>query len=617
MDSPSAIRSSPSKVLNPVSPERMNQQTIPPSPSPSRPSDIMGVHRKSRGLSDVQAKVAFLNNLSRGNSPASPAQTQQSAGNPAALQRAILGREEAESALRNVSEQLSEAQSRERRLSERLETLLEDLQSAKERQSNERSIFEKEIKKARKDAFRAGSAVVKIQEDLKEARAEVRSLREEVQVEQKAKNEAKQEAFERAYTLAGLMEEMEVLKKRLRASETAIHSHRLENRAQNVGRMSLADGDLALLMTPTPRRPKRSADATVLYSTNDSSTQCTPPKRPRLSDITPKQEEPQNQQNTKQEDIQNEMIEELQRLLDHEKQRRTDAEEMIHFMEMECQFKRCSCRLAEDSETACVHETTLSHEKRENEIAEAPHGKGEHAVPEPTKAPPARHSLRRSVHKPQHAMDVDNQVKNEEDMEDPVITFSPQTGTFRSMPSPQRPLGKPSIPAHSTAPEPHVDEESFAQSPLTRGPTERRSNLHDMDLERYPHAPPQAPPQATSCVQYTPSPSTALNRTSQNSRMSVEQNTEFELDTSGYPVTKRVPLRPESRLSNQSTVVPGTPVSREEALAQIRARRGRANSMKRSVSAGEGLFKGAAPPASSNRTQAQNGRNDQRRSYHR
>ena len=614
MDSPSAILSSPSKVLNPLSPERMNQQTMPPSPSPSRPSDIMGVHRKSRGLSDVQAKVAFLNNLSRGNSPASPAQTQQSAGNPAALQRAILGREEAESALRSVSEQLSEAQSRERRLSERLETMLEELQSAKERQSNERSIFEKEIKKARKDAFRAGSAVVKIQEDLKEARAEVRSLREEVQVERNAKDEAKQEVFERAYTLAGLLEEMEVLKKRLRASETAIHSNRLENRAQNVGRMSLADGDLALLMTPTPRRPKRSAEATVLYSTNDSSTQCTPPKRPRLSDITPKQEEPQNQQNSK-EELQNEMIEELQRLLDHEKQRRTDAEEMIHFMEMECQFKRCSCRLAEDSETACVHETTLSQEKHENEIIERE--RRDQAIPEPSKTLPARHSLRKSVHKPQHARDVENQVKNEEDMEDPVITFSPQTGTFRSISSPQRPLEKPSIPTHSTASEPHLDKESFAQSPPARGPTERRSNLHDMDFERYPHAPPQIPPQAPSRVPYTPSPSTALNRASQNSRMSVDQSTEFELDTSGYPVTKRVPLRPESRLSNQSAVIPGTPISREEALAQIRARRGRANSMKRSISAGEALFKGAVPPASSNRTQAQNGRNDQRRSYHR
>lgn len=616
MDSPSAILSSPSKVLNPVSPERMNQQTLPLSPS--RPSDIMDVHRKSRGLSDVQAKVAFLNNLSRGHSPASPVQApQQSAGNNAALQRAILGREEAESTLRHVSEQLSEAQTRERRMSERLEASLEELQTAKERQVNERSIFEKEIKKARKEAFRAGSAVVKIQEDLKEARSEVKTLREEVQVEREAKDQAKQEAFERAYTLAGLMEEMEILKKRLRASETAIHSNRLENRAQTVGRMSLAEGDLALLSTPTPRRPKRSADdainSTVVHSMNDSSTQYTPPKRPRLSDITPKQEEQQNQENTKQQDLQNEMIEELQRLLDHEKQRRIDAEEMIHFMEMECQFKRCSCRLAEDSETPCVHEVELSQEKHEDQTAEAPHMEREHAIPEPTKRQPARHSLRRSVQRPQPAMDIDNPVKHEEDMEEDVITFSPQTGTFRTMPSPQRPLDKPSIPAQSIASEAHRDDESLAQSPLAHS-TQRRSVLHGSGFERYPHAP------APSRDPYTPSPSTALSRAPKDSRMSVEQSAEFELDTSGYPVTKRVPLRPESRLSNQSAVVPGTPVSREEALAQIRARRGRANSIKRSVSAGEGLFKAAAPPASSSNrapgAHPQNGRSDQRRSYH-
>lgn len=589
MDSPLARMSSPTKVLNPISPERINQQTMPTSPS--TPTDIFNSRRKgSRGMSDVQAKVAFLNNLSGRNSPApgSPGHTTQSpqpqphlsSGSTAALQRAILGREEAESSLQKTTLQLFEAQARERSTNEKLESLSEDLQAAKERQTNERSVFEKEIRKARKEAFRAGSAVVKFQEDLKEARAEVKAYKDEVQAEREAKDQAKQEAFERAYALASITEELEVLKERLRTAETNNHSNTLEARAQDmrkqdIGRLSLAEGDLALLLTPTPRRPKRSAEdfnSPPVNATNDSSTQCTPPKRPRLSDITPRQEV----KDTTEPDSHHEMLEELQDMLEHEKQRRVDAEEMVDFMKMECQFKRCSCRLSEEPHSSCAQSSELP-QKGIDGNSGAVHDEQDHDILQPSGTPRLRASTRIS----QPAMESDAPVKAGTNEEEAVITFSPETGTFRTIPSPQRPQGKPAA-FESSAPQAEDDERFMANSPPARLSTQR---LPDVPFEPLPQ-----PPVPSRSHPFTPSPSAIVRDAPQGPRLSIEQSAEFEVDTSGYPITKRVPLRTEPRLSNQSAV-PGTPVSREEALAQIRARRGRANSMKRSVSAGEALMR--------------------------
>ena len=576
-------------------------------------TDIFNSRRKgSRGMSDVQAKVAFLNNLSGRNSPApgspvhaaqSPQPQSQSSGSTAALQRAILGREEAESSLQNTTLQLFEAQARERRTNEKLDTLSEELQAAKERQTNERSVFEKEIRKARKEAFRAGSAVVKLQEDLKEARAEVKAYKDEVQAEREAKDQAKQEAFERAYALASITEELEVLKERLRTAETNNHSNTLEAKAQemrkqDIGRMSLAEGDLALLLTPTPRRPKRSAEdfnSPLVNATNDSSTQCTPPKRPRLSDITPKQEE----KDTTEPDSHHEMLLELQDMLEHEKQRRFDAEEMVDFMKMECQFKRCSCRLAEGPDSSCTHSS-----KCVDGSSKAVH-EPDHGILQPSATPHAQSRLRASTQISQPAMESDAPIKAETNEEEAVITFSPETGTFRTVPSPQRPQEKPAA-LESSVSQGREDERFMAKSPPARLSTQR---LHDVPFEPLPQ-----PPVPSQSHPFTPSPSTFARDAPQGPRLSIEQSAEFELDTSGYPITKRVPLRTEPRLSNQSAV-PGTPVSREEALAQIRARRGRANSMKRSVSAGEALMRpggtGAHPTAGPNRVPgatASNGR---------
>jgi hypothetical protein len=556
----------------------MNQQQIILS-SPSRQSDILDIQqrKKTRGMSDVQARVAYLNNLSRGNSPANTPQPSTSSGTSAALQRALLGREEAESALASVSAQLSEAQSRERRISERLESLLEELQVAKERQAHERSVFEKEIRKARKEAFRAGSALVKLQEELKHARSETKGLKEEVICERAAKEQAKQEAFERAYALAGLTEELEVLKGRLRNVEANRRSDSLQAQAkemgnENIGRLSLAEGDLAFMLTPAPRRPKRPAEESshspLVESTDQTTAQDTPPKRLRLSDVTPRQ----GDQNTLSTNTQQEIIDDLEETLKHERKMRLDAEDMIEFLRMECEFKRCSCRLAEEKEQinqahAPTCEDAVAQDKVQNIIEEDRHD---------IHGPKTQHHSH--LANPFQGPRPTEQARLQEEPEELLITFSPVTGTFKSVPSPVRSPPKQPQGTSLSGLESSISRENLSAQQLLVSPFEERHvNRHEASFE------PMVQVKEDSVQPFAPGlqPSPARIRVpwdSPSPPYSIENN-------------RNAPTESDGALAPHSVPLPGTSIDREQALAQIRARRGKTNTMKRSASANEATLR--------------------------
>ena len=127
MDPVFRVPPSPGTPLFPVSPERTNrqQQSIPQSPSlPNGFSKrVLDDPFGSPGrISDVQERVAQFNNLSKEN-------TQKRKDNEAALKRAMVGREEAESELRRLKEanaevkrQIAEYEQRERKVGLRLES---------------------------------------------------------------------------------------------------------------------------------------------------------------------------------------------------------------------------------------------------------------------------------------------------------------------------------------------------------------------------------------------------------------------------------------------------------------------------------------------------------------
>ena len=113
--------------LWPVSPSRENRlPTSPslPSVSPTRNGHDRFALSHTRGGSDVQNKVAAFNNLTK-------EAAQRKRDNEAALKRAVLGREEAESEVRRLKEEgdalrrdIEEGRGRERRVGERLEGVM-------------------------------------------------------------------------------------------------------------------------------------------------------------------------------------------------------------------------------------------------------------------------------------------------------------------------------------------------------------------------------------------------------------------------------------------------------------------------------------------------------------
>ena len=673
MESPTRLPPSPSKALHPVSPERMNQQTIPASPS--LPADLLTLHHKNhRGVSEVQAKVAFLNGLSRGGSPAN------TSGNNAAVLRANMGREEAESALATAQEELAEAQDRERRISERLESLLEELHGTKERQGHERSIFEKEIRKARKEAFRAGSTLVKLQEELKHAKSEAKALKEEVAAERESKDKAKQEAFERAYALAGLTEELEVLKEKFRALETENHSSSLEVRAHEIrkedfGRLSLAEGDLAFLNTP--RRPKRAAAGSVRSPAperEEDIAEATPPKRPRLSECGPNAEGEQPEPEVAPVEANEDFLEEMKEELVFERRRRVAAEDMVHFLNIECQFERCSCRIAESQGRRYIYDADYYNTFQKPQIEAEEKARAHQAsiqkasvkqpsplpanIPEASPPPPPVH--RSPIHKsPVHRSPVHQATTPEiasprsshheqpeanrtplaappvvkaeltdapkmEMPAEPLVTFSPETGTFMTFPSPLRDNVKPlRLDQFDTPDLPEPQPDFHASHVISSASPDEHVQSFTPSGEPVPIQAPAPVPAPAPTVRSRAAPTDGTSDHSARARLSQEARPASRVgrDAHGYrqplhapkrdphghqPInnTKRVPLRNEAQSQRTShPSVPDTPIDREQALAQIRARRGRAHSKQRSVSANE-AGRAARASAGSNPTPA-------------
>jgi predicted nucleic acid-binding Zn-ribbon protein len=589
MESPSFKPLSPSKApLLPASPERMNQQKL--ASSPSMPADLSQKH------SDVQARIAFINSLSR---TGSPTPSQQSAAASAALQRAILGREEAESALARANSQLSEAQSRERRISERLESLLEELQTTRERQAHERTLFEKEVRKARKEAFRASSTLVKLQEELKLSKGEIKGLKDEVRTERDAKEKAKQEAFERAYALAGLTEELQALKDQLRSFQADNHFDALEARTKEMHgddtRKLAIEGNDDSTSTAAPRRPKRTADETeATQASVDSGARDdeTPSKKIRLS------RRASNKENQDPEvlEVEEVVIEELKAELKWEQRLRQRAEDMVHFLKMECQFKQCSCRIAESQGSHYVHDKEWDSLYNEQQVIPLAGPVPQPVVSEGTLA--STHSSLESTTPATTPLTPRERKGNEMHKElpppeEPLITFSPTTGTFRALPSPQshnelheEPLILPAAPERDASsirlgsPSPRndlqqrdaVNSEAFKAQSEMGAEAEGAIHLSQTTLD-----PPTQDPVYNALVKVNSSEEALISPTEEEPNTTEQHN------------VKTVPLLPgDTQHRNHAAIIPGTPITREEALAQIRARRGRAKSMiKRSASASE------------------------------
>ncbi|KAL2128920.1 hypothetical protein VTI74DRAFT_8481 [Chaetomium olivicolor] len=223
----------------------------------------------------------------------------------AALKRAMLGREEAEAEMRRyrdearaLRKEVEDLKGRERKVSDRLEAVMDNYRQAKTTHANTQQIWEKEIRRARKETFKAQSNFVKAQEELKSSREAQKALEAELQTEREKSKAHEQEAFGAKYSLAGLQDQLKQAHERITMLEQELSANR-----------ALAQSEAAV------RR------LTQTDFGDDSGSR----KRQRTDDSD---------------------TETLATLLQWEKQRADRALEQVEFLETECHLKICSAAKA-------------------------------------------------------------------------------------------------------------------------------------------------------------------------------------------------------------------------------------------------------------------------------
>ncbi|KAI0401203.1 hypothetical protein F4802DRAFT_581631 [Xylaria palmicola] len=232
--------------LQPISADRANHQ------NPAVAS-LRSPQRSPQRDSDVHDKIRQFNNLAHlpPNTSAMSKQLERMTAD-AALRRAMVGREEAESEMRRYREevralrrQVEEGHDRERKVGERLETVMESYGRAKETYSHTQAIWEKEIRRARKETFKSQSSILKLQEELKAARIATKSIEECLEREKELSKAREQEAFAARYQLVGSQQELDKAQERITFLEEERDAFKAAAQSEEVARIA-AEGRLPL-----------------------------------------------------------------------------------------------------------------------------------------------------------------------------------------------------------------------------------------------------------------------------------------------------------------------------------------------------------------------------------
>ncbi|KAI1016900.1 hypothetical protein LB504_006863 [Fusarium proliferatum] len=308
---------SPGGPLQAVTADRVNQQR-------ERESVFSHLRGGSRDNS-VHDKISQFNNLSV---TMQSKQLERKTAD-AALKRAMLGREEAETELRryreenkNLRKAIDEGKDRERKVGERLESLMENYGRAKETHAHTQALWEKEIRRARKETFKTQSSIVKLQEELKSARTNAKMIDENFKREKARSKVREQEAFEARYQIVGVQEQLDQALERIKLVEQERDAYKTAAKNEEVARIA-AEGRIPL--------PPQDADDEFGSPNKDKSRVSRDP-RVSLSTMDIISSEASEVE-----------IEELSTQLQWERQRADRAHEMIEFLQAECHLRCCAC----------------------------------------------------------------------------------------------------------------------------------------------------------------------------------------------------------------------------------------------------------------------------------
>ncbi|KAM0197009.1 hypothetical protein ACHAPI_005558 [Fusarium lateritium] len=317
MEEPNSPSGSGGGPLQAVTADRVNQQ---------REREAVFSHQRGGSRDNaVFDKISQFNNLSV--SMQSKQLERKTAD--AALKRAMLGREEAETELRKHRDEIKtlrkaieEGKERERKVGERLETLMENYGRAKETHAHTQALWEKEIRRARKETFKTQSSIVKLQEELKSARTSAKMIDENLKREKERSKVREQEAFEARYQIVGVQEQLDQALERIKLVEQERDAYKTAAKNEEVARIA-AEGRIPL--------PSQDADDEFASPQKDKRRASRDP-RVSLSAMDIISSEASEAE-----------IEELAIQLQWERQRADRAHEMVEFLQAECHLRCCAC----------------------------------------------------------------------------------------------------------------------------------------------------------------------------------------------------------------------------------------------------------------------------------
>lgn len=395
------------------------------------------------------------------------------------------------------------------------------------------ALYEKEVRRARKEAFKASSALVKTQEELKSARNKFTLMREEVEAQRRKVDSREQEAFAAQYQLAGLQEEVESLRQQKRIIQDERDALKTSLKEEEIARIA-AEGKIALPLSVEGEEfasPKKSR----VVAKDDSFKENVDPR--------------ESDEHAELEAVRNE--------LRMERRLRQRMDDQIHFMKMECQFQCCSCRVAERQGVKFLHDGMSAKkslppasildddEINQQQGVAIQEGKDDPFVDQASPAPQA--------HQQQQLLSLPTLDDSE-----PLIKFSPTTGTFYKTPSP------PKRDTRTATQHDHPPSPPAPSSPQTPPPTSLPDHLPPTSPTPST-SPPPPPPKHTTPFLHNPIPSTQA----QTQTQTIIKTTTTTIPLASTPVPLSIP--------STSALYPT--MTREEALEQIRARRGRARSI--------------------------------------
>ncbi|KAL2357013.1 hypothetical protein BJ546DRAFT_1058624 [Cryomyces antarcticus] len=533
----------------------------------------------------------------------------------AALKKAVLGREEAESdvqrlkeELRKLKEEKKEGDERERKVSKRLEIVMEELHIAKSTQDSTSHLYEKQLRATRKESLKASSQLIKVQEEFKATRNALRATQSRLDLETQKSSQREQEAFTAQYQIVGVQEELEKTRQAIQVVEEERDALKTRLGKEEVARIA-AEGRIAL--------PRSKEDDNGGFFTSPGKS---PAKRKGASPLSDDKENAAIPKGAAE-------LRALGEALTSEKRRREEAEEKIHFMRMECQFQCCSCRIAERQGSTFVHDDSIFEEMEKVKtiamhILTPPMSEqsDEEMDPPPDQRPAAPTAI---VGFAVRASTPETTELAAIEQLDSRLSFSPTSGTFRSVPSPIKTF----VIEHCASNQQREAEEKNVwnePSPSTNAPS---NTAHPSERE-------EEAPQTTISIPYANNPSTSGLLTSEEAEAHDAQTIPLHASPTTptapqhatpyhhhHPIrtittTTTIPIQ-FTPLRHPSTpaaahATPATPSAldasavltqagfdREAALAAIRHRRGRARSIANgSVTPRRGMVDGVGMGAS-------------------